>query len=85
LKPQEITDLRKQLGLSMKDFALLIGTTLQSLSRWESKDRQSPQSRTATLMMRLTKKSLDEGKVDVLNFLLDQVNSIGLKKLSKVN
>jgi len=74
LKPQEIVDLRKQLGLSIKDFALLIGTTLQPLSHWELEDRQSPQSRTTDLLMRLIKKSLDEGKVDVLDFLSKQAN-----------
>ena len=35
LTPEEIKQLRKDLGLSMEDFARLIGSTRQSVSIWE--------------------------------------------------
>lgn len=72
LSPMEICDLRKRLGLSMEDFARLIGCTRQSIYNWEKQDRASPLSRTADLLMKLVRRSLQVGPVDVTTFLLDE-------------
>ncbi|MBC8231420.1 helix-turn-helix domain-containing protein [bacterium] len=79
LTPQEIRSLREQLGLEMKDFALLIGCTLQSLSNWENPSRRRPQPRVADLMMRLLRVSLQKGEVDVLKFLLIHVKNMDVE------
>lgn len=79
LTPQEIRILRKQLGLEMKDFALLIGCTLQSLSNWENPSRRKPQPRVADLMMRLLRASLQKGEIDVLKFLLIHVKKMDVE------
>jgi putative zinc finger/helix-turn-helix YgiT family protein len=76
--PVEITELRKNLGLSMEDFARLIGCTRQSVSAWEKQDRTSPPSRTADLLMKLLRRSLQVGPVDVVTFLLDEAKKWGM-------
>lgn len=78
LSPQEIMDLRKALGLSMEDFARLIGCTRQSIYNWEKADRTSPPSRMADLLMRLARESLHSGMVDVLTFLLEEAKKWGV-------
>jgi|SRR3990172_1983014 len=78
LTPEEITNLRGRLGLSMEDFARLIGCTRQSISAWERQGRSTPPSRMADLFMKLVRKSLDTGPVDVLTFLLDQAKKWGV-------
>ncbi len=72
LSPQEITELRTALGLSMEDFARLIGCTRQSISAWEKRDRTSPPTRMADLIMKLVRRALYAGTVDVLTFLLNE-------------
>ncbi|MDP6041391.1 MAG: type II toxin-antitoxin system MqsA family antitoxin [Candidatus Latescibacteria bacterium] len=76
LSPDDIVDLREKLGLSMEDFARLTGTTRQSIHNWE-KARLQP-SRMADLMMRLVKESYVSGKVDVISFLLDEAEKMGV-------
>jgi putative zinc finger/helix-turn-helix YgiT family protein len=78
LSPQETTELRTALGLSMEDFARLIGCTRQSISMWEKRDRTSPPSRMADLLMKLVRQSLHAGPVDVLTFLLDEARKWGV-------
>lgn len=78
LSPEEIVDLRTSLGLSMEDFARLIGCTRQSISAWERQGRSTPPSRMADLFMKLVRKSLDAGPVDVLTFLLDEAKKWGV-------
>ena len=78
LSPKEIAELRKSIGLSMEDFARLIGSTRQSLSVWEKEDRASPPLRTADLLMKLVRQSLRAGPVDVLTFLLDEARKWGV-------
>ena len=78
LLPGEITELRKTLGLSMEDFARLIGCTRQSIYNWERTDRTSPPSRMADLLMKLVQQSLDDGPVDVLAFLLEEAKKWGV-------
>ena len=78
LAPEEITELRKALGLSMEDFARLIGSTRQSISMWEKSNRTSPPVRTADLLMKLVRQSLQAGPVDVLTFLLEEVKKWGV-------
>jgi DNA-binding transcriptional regulator YiaG len=78
LAPPEIRELRKRLGLSMEQFAILIGCTRQSLYNWERSDRRSPQSRMADLFMRLVRESHSLGQIDVLRFLKAEAARSGL-------
>src|SRR5690349_18797708 len=50
---EEIRDLRESLGLTISEFARLLGTTRQSVHNWERADRLGPQSRTIDLLLRL--------------------------------
>jgi putative zinc finger/helix-turn-helix YgiT family protein len=77
LTPAEIRELRQRLGLSMEQFAILIGCTRQSLYNWERGDRPSPQSRMADIFMRLVRESHSRGQIDILNFLTLQAASVG--------
>ncbi len=36
MSPEEITDLRKKLGVSQEKFAQLLGATVTSVCRWEN-------------------------------------------------
>ena len=78
LSPEEIKELRKSLGLSMEDFARLIGTTRQSLSVWEKAERPSPPVRTADLLMKLVQLSLSPEPVDLLPFLVEEARKWGV-------
>lgn len=78
LSPEEITELRKALDLSMEDFARLIGSTRQSISMWEKEERVSPPLRTADLLMKLVRQSHQAGPVDVLTFLLNEARKWGV-------
>jgi putative zinc finger/helix-turn-helix YgiT family protein len=79
LSPEDIQELRKALGLSMEQFASLIGCTRQSLYNWERHDRGKPQSRMADLLMKLVKTSNKKGAVDVIHFLLDEALKLGVR------
>jgi len=57
MQPAEIRDLHQQLGLSMEQFAILLGCTRQSLYNWERANRGAPQSRMADVFMRLIRES----------------------------
>lgn len=78
LSSQEVSELRTALGLSMEDFARLIGSTRQSISMWEKKNRTSPPLRVADLLMKLLRQSLHAGPVDVLTFLLEEAKKWGV-------
>jgi putative zinc finger/helix-turn-helix YgiT family protein len=78
LSPQEITGLRKTLGLSMEDFARLMGCTRQSIYNWEKTDRTAPPSRMADLVMRMVNQSLRSGTIDVITFLLEEARKWGV-------
>ena len=78
LIPQDITKLRNDLGLSMEDFARLIGCTRQSIYNWEKPDRTTPPSRMADLMMKLVGQSFVSEKIDVISFLLENVKKWGV-------
>lgn len=78
LSPQEMMELRTTLGLSMEDFARLIGCTRQSISAWEKPDRSAPPSRMADLLMKLSRESLRVGAIDVLPFLLSEAQKWGM-------
>lgn len=78
LSSEEITGLRKTLGLSMEDFARLIGCTRQSIYNWERSDRTSPPSRMADLLLKLVRQSREDGPVDVLAFLLEEAKKWGV-------
>jgi putative zinc finger/helix-turn-helix YgiT family protein len=53
LPPEEIRFLRKWLGLSGLDFALVMGVRPETVSRWEHKDGKNPISPTADRLLRL--------------------------------
>jgi putative zinc finger/helix-turn-helix YgiT family protein len=78
LSPQEIMELRTALGLSMEDFARLIGCTRQSISAWEKPGRSVSPSRMADLLMKLLREALRVGSVDVLPFLLGEAQKWGI-------
>lgn len=77
LTPAEIRELRQRLGLSMEQFAILMGCTRQSLYNWERGGRLSPQSRMADLFMRLVRDSHTRGQIDVLSFLTAEAANAG--------
>lgn len=76
---EEIKALRESLGLSVVDFAQLIGCTRQSIYNWERQDRINQQTRTADLMMKLVAKSLASEPVDIISFLLKEAEKMGVK------
>lgn len=78
LLPQDIERVRKAMGLSMENFALLIGSTRQSLYNWENGKRSRPQSRIADLLIKLVDKSRSEKEVDVLGFLVKEARKLGI-------
>ena len=78
LAPEEITELRTTFGLSMEDFARLIGATRQSISAWEKSGRASPPSRTADLLMKLLRQALHTETVDVISVLLEEAKKWGI-------
>ena len=79
LSPLDIKELQQLVQLSMQQFAVLIGSTRQSLHAWQKQDRTIAQSRMADLMMRLLRESYHHGKIDVLEFLIEQAKLIGLE------
>ncbi len=76
MSSDDIVNLRDKLGLSMEDFARLMGTTRQSIHNWEKALLQP--ARMADLMMRLVLASYTSGKVDVISFLLDEADKMGV-------
>jgi DNA-binding transcriptional regulator YiaG len=79
LPPAAIGELRKRLGLTAEQFAILIGCTRQSLYNWERPDRLHPQARMADLLMKLVSQSLSEEKVDVIGFLAEDARQFGIE------
>ena len=78
LLPKDIERVRKALELSMENFALLIGSTRQSLYNWENGKRPRPQSRIADLLIKLVDKSRSEKEVNVLDFLVREARKLGV-------
>ncbi len=80
LSPDDARALRERLGLSVTDFAVLIGTTRQSIHHWEREERESEPNRMADLMMRLVREAVTHGKdFDVLEFLVKRAEAEGRK------
>lgn len=79
LSPEEIKELREALGLSIEHFSFLIGCTRQSLYNWENPERKISQNRMADVLMKLVRESLNQEKIDVLGFLLQQANLLGVQ------
>ena len=77
LTPEEIAQLRNQLGLSLEAFANLLGCTRQSVYNWEKKTRSSPPSKTADILMRLIRESYAQGPVNVLEFVTGEARKMG--------
>ena len=78
LGPRDLQRLRRSLGLSMEQFAFLIGSTRQSLYNWERHDRGRLQSRMADLLMKLVRESHKHGDVNVIGFLAGQAEQLGV-------
>ena len=72
LTPEEIKQLRKDLGLLMEEFAQLIGSTRQSVPMWEKETRTKPPVRIADLLMKRVCQFLAGEPVDVLPSLLNE-------------
>lgn len=72
LKPQEVSDILRDLGLSISDFARFLGTTRPSVNTWRDPNRKTPPLRTADLLLRLVQESMKVGSVDVVEFLYHQ-------------
>lgn len=72
LSPAAVRAVRALTGLNMTDFAVLIGTTRQSLHNWERDSREVPQGRMADLMLRLVLEAVQTGSVPVLEFLRER-------------
>lgn len=53
LQPEEVRFLRKWLGLSSVDFALVMGVRPETVSRWESKDLKNPITPTPDRLLRM--------------------------------
>lgn len=79
LQPDEIRDIRKQSGLSMEQFAAMIGCTRQSLYNWERTEREAPPSRMADVFMRLVREAHLVGSIDVLKFLASEAEKLGIR------
>jgi len=77
LSAHEVRMTRERLGLSIADFAKLIGSTRQSVYNWERQDRKIPQNRLADVLIRLVRESTTSGKVAVLEFLQDRARAGG--------
>jgi len=79
LLPKDIANLRQELGLSMEQFAMLVGCTRQSLHNWEKTDRARPQSRTVDLLMKLVDKGRTNREVNVIQFLVEEAKKLGIE------
>ena len=77
LSADQIGQIQSSLGVSIADFARLIGATRQSLHIWLRAQRKAPQGRTADLLLKLIKRSVESGPVDVLAFLAEQAKELG--------
>jgi len=77
LTSKQIRSVREDLGLSIADFAKLVGATRQSVYNWEREDRKAPQIRLVDLLIRLICESRASGKVDILVFLQEQAKAVG--------
>ena len=78
LSPETIRTLPAQLGLSATDFALLIGSTRQSLHNWTRSQRESEPGRSADLLIRLGQASYENGEVDIIDFLVREAEKWGV-------
>jgi putative zinc finger/helix-turn-helix YgiT family protein len=72
LSATDVANIRRALGLQINQFALLVGTTRQSVYNWERENRNSPQLRIVDVLLRLIRESIESGAVDVVKFLRDQ-------------
>jgi DNA-binding transcriptional regulator YiaG len=78
LSPSAIRALPAELGLSTTDFALLIGSTRQSLHNWTRPEHESQPGRSADLLMRLVQASYECGEVDVIEYLVREAAKWGV-------
>ena len=69
LSPEEIRYLRKWLGYSSTDFALVMGVRPETVSRWENTDAAFPMASTADKLLRVlvaTREPVDKYPIDLL-------------------
>lgn len=79
LSPKEILAIRKTLGLSMENFAYLIGCTRQSIYNWENKKRKIGQSRMADLIMKLINENIYKRNINILDFLISEAEKVDVQ------
>jgi putative zinc finger/helix-turn-helix YgiT family protein len=72
LTAADIRNIRQALGLQINQFAQLLGTTRQSIYNWERDNRNSPQLKLVDLLLKLIRKSMEIGTVDVVQFLREE-------------
>lgn len=68
ISPEEIRYLRKWLGYSSADFALVMGVRPETVSRWENKDAAFPMATTADKLLRVlvaTREPVDKYPIDL--------------------
>jgi DNA-binding transcriptional regulator YiaG len=75
LSAEAIRQLRRDLQLTIADFARLVGCSRQSLYSWENSSRSIPQSRMADLLLRVVRESHARGEVNVVQFLERETRS----------
>lgn len=79
LSPAQIRQIRESLGLGPSDFARLIGTSKQSVGRWEKENRDTPQTRAYDLLIRLAQAAAQakDGRIDAMRLMLDNAKRQG--------
>lgn len=78
LGPDEISRIRQGLRLTAGGFALFLGCTRQTVHNWERRDRKVPQLGMADLLLRLVDESCRHGKIDVVSWLRDRGQELGV-------
>jgi putative zinc finger/helix-turn-helix YgiT family protein len=69
LLPEHVRFLRKWLGFSSTDFALVMGVRPETVARWEKKDTTAPISPTAARLLRLMVASQEPATKYPIDFL----------------
>lgn len=69
LTSEQIAAIRARLGLSVFEFAILIGATPHNISMWENPVRRSLQPVMADILLRSIMESIKNGNLDILKFL----------------
>jgi YgiT-type zinc finger domain-containing protein len=79
LASESISGIRQGLRLTIGRFALFLGCTRQAVHNWERPDRKVPQSGMADLLLRLVEESSRRGAIDVISWLKDRAQGLGVE------